>query len=99
MYWRRKYLTPQALNEKFLISNFVTWIAAMVSIQGDVQFVSQLKYKIHAFEKFIFMTSILNAVAQFHYYLVKVISINCIFLWLLFHPLHAEDMRKTNSNT
>ena len=45
------------------------------------------------------MTSILNAVAQFHYYLEKVVSISCIFLWLLFDPLHVEDMGKTNINT
>jgi len=72
-----------------------------MSIHGDVQFISQLKYKTHvaAIEKFTFMTSILNAVAQFHYYLEKVVSISCIFLWLLFHPLHVEDMRKTKSNT
>jgi len=53
-----------------------------MSIHGDVQFISQLKYKTHvaAIEKFTFMTSILNAVAQFHYYLEKVVSISCIFL-------------------
>jgi len=72
-----------------------------MSIHGDVQFISQLKYKTHVavIEKFIFMTSILTAVAQFHCYFEKVVSISCIFLWLLFHPLHVEDMRKTNSNT
>ena len=38
-----------------------------MSIHGDVQFVSQLKYKTHVevIEKFTFMTSKLNAVAQF----------------------------------
>jgi len=38
-----------------------------MSIHGDVQFISQLKYKTHVavIEKFIFMSSILNAVAQF----------------------------------
>jgi len=38
-----------------------------MSIHGDVQFISQLKYKIHVavVEKFTFMTSTLNAVAQF----------------------------------
>ena len=53
-----------------------------MSIHGDVQFISQLKYKIHVavIEMFTFMTSILNAVAQFHYYLEKVISISCIIL-------------------
>jgi len=91
MYWPRKYLTPWALNEKLLVSNFVTWIATIMSIHGNVQFISQLKYKTHVgvIEKFTFMTSILNAVAQFHYYLEKVVSISCIFLWLLFHPLHV----------
>ena len=66
-----------------------------MSIHADVQFISQLKYKTHVavIEKFTFMTSILNAVAQFHYYLEIVVSIICIFLWLLFHPLHVEDMR------
>jgi len=72
-----------------------------MSIHGDVQFISQLRYKaqVAVIEKFTFMTGILNAVAQFHYNLEKVVSISCIFLWLLFHPLHVEDMRKTNSNT
>ena len=72
-----------------------------MSIHGDVQFISQLKYKTHVavMEKFTLMTSILNAVAQFRYYLEKVVSISCIFLWLLFHPLRVEDMCKTNSNT
>ena len=72
-----------------------------MSIHGDVQFISQLKYKIHVavIEMFTFMTSIRNAVAQFHYYLEKVISISCIFLWLLLYPLHVEDMGKTNSIT
>jgi len=48
-----------------------------MSIDGDVQFISQLKYKTHVavIEKFTFMTSILNAAAQFHYYLEKVVSI------------------------
>jgi len=52
-----------------------------MSIHGDVQFISKLKYKTHVAvsEKFTFMT-ILNAVAQFHYYLEKVVSISCIFL-------------------
>jgi len=38
-----------------------------MSIHEYVQFVSQLKYKTHVavIEKFTFMTSILNAVAQF----------------------------------
>jgi len=38
-----------------------------MSIHGDVQIISQLKYKAHVsvIEKFTFMTSILNAVAQF----------------------------------
>jgi len=72
-----------------------------MSIHGGVQFISQLKCKTHVAvnEMFTFMTSILSAVAQFHYYLEKVVSISCIFLWLLFHHLHVEDMRKTNSNT
>jgi len=50
-------------------------------IDGNVQFISQLKYKTHVavIEKFAFMT-IVNAVAQFHYYLEKVVSIGCIFL-------------------
>jgi len=53
-----------------------------MSIHGDVQFMSQLKYKTHValIEKFTFMTSILNDVAQFYYYLEKVVSISCIFL-------------------
>jgi len=53
-----------------------------MSILGDVQFISQLKYKTHVaiMEKFTFMTNILNAVAQFHYYLEKAVSISCIFL-------------------
>ena len=53
-----------------------------MSIHGDVQFISQLKYKTHVavIEKFTFMTSILNAVTQFHYYLEKAVSISCIFL-------------------
>ena len=48
-------------------------IATIMSIHGDVKFISQLKYKTHVavIEKFTFMTSILNAVAQFHYYLEK----------------------------
>ena len=52
-----------------------------MSIHGDVQFISKLKYKTHVAvsEKFTLMT-ILNAVAQFHYYLEKVVSISCIFL-------------------
>jgi len=72
-----------------------------MSILGDVQFIIQLKCKTHVavMERFTFMTNILNAVAQFHYYLEKAVSIGCIFLWLLFHPLHVDDMRKTNSNT
>jgi len=72
-----------------------------MSIHGDVQFISQLKYKTHVAvtEKFTFMTNIFNAVAQFHHYLEKVGSISCIFLWLLFHPFHVEDMRKTISDT
>jgi len=39
----------------------------MMSVHGDVQIISQLKYKTHiaVIEKFTFMTSILNAVAQF----------------------------------
>jgi len=39
-----------------------------MSILGDVQFISQLKYKTHVavIEKFTFMTDVLNAVAQFH---------------------------------
>jgi len=40
----------------------------MMSIHGDVQIISQLKYyKTHVavIEKFTFMTSIVNAVAQF----------------------------------
>jgi len=38
-----------------------------MAIHGDVQFISQFKYKTHVavIEKFTFMTSILNAVAQF----------------------------------
>jgi len=38
-----------------------------MSIHGDVQFISQLKYKTHVavIEKFTFMTGILNVVAQF----------------------------------
>jgi len=65
-----------------LVSIFVTLIATIMSIRGDVQFISQIKYKTHVavIEKFTFMTSILNAIAQFHYYLEKVVSISCIFL-------------------
>jgi len=39
----------------------------MMSTHGDVQIISKLKYKAHVavIEKFTFMTSILNAVAQF----------------------------------
>jgi len=39
----------------------------MMSIHRDVLIISQLKYKTHVavIEKFTFMTSILNAVAQF----------------------------------
>jgi len=41
----------------------------MMSIHGDVQIISQLNYKTHVavavIEKFTFMTSILDAVAQF----------------------------------
>jgi len=39
----------------------------MMSLHGDVQIISQLKYKTHVavIETFTFMTSILNAVAQF----------------------------------
>jgi len=53
-----------------------------MSIHGDVQFISQLRYKaqVAVIEKFTFMTGILNAVAQFHYNLEKVVSISCIFL-------------------
>jgi len=53
-----------------------------MSIHGDVQFISQLKYKTHVavFENLTFMTNIPNAVAQFHCYLEKVVSISCIFL-------------------
>jgi len=53
-----------------------------MSIHGDVQFISQLKYKTHVAvtEKFTFMTNIFNAGAQFHHYLEKVGSISCIFL-------------------
>jgi len=100
MYWPRKYLTPWTLNEKFLVNNFVTWIATIMSIHGDVQFISQLKYKTHveATEKFTFTPSNLTLLHSFNYYLEKVVSISCIFLWLLFHPLHFEDMRKTNSS-
>jgi len=56
-----------ALSDQFLVINFVTWNETIMSIHGDVQFVSQLKYKTHVavIEKFTFMTSILNAVAQF----------------------------------
>jgi len=38
-----------------------------MSIHGDVQFISQLKYKTHVevIEKFTFMISNVNAVAQF----------------------------------
>jgi len=38
-----------------------------MSIHGDFQFISQLQYKTHVAvtENFTFMTSILNAVAQF----------------------------------
>jgi len=38
-----------------------------MSIHADVQFIRQLKYKtcVALIEKFTFMTSILNAVAQF----------------------------------
>jgi len=52
-----------------------------MSIHGDVQFISQLKYKTHVavIEKLTFMTSIL-AVAMFHYYLEKLVSISYIFL-------------------
>jgi len=37
-----------------------------MSIHGDVQFISQLRYKTHVavIEKFTFMTSILDAAAQ-----------------------------------
>ena len=51
-------------------------------IDGNVQFISQLKYKTHVAvtEKFAFMNCILNAVARFHYYLEKIVSIGCIFL-------------------
>jgi len=53
-----------------------------MSTLGDVQFISQLKYKTHVevIEKFTFMTNIFNAVAQFHYYLEKVVSIKLHFL-------------------
>jgi len=56
-----------------------------MSIHGDVQFISQLKYKTHVavIEKFTFMSSIFSAVAQFHYYLEKVLSVSLHFL---FHP-------------
>jgi len=39
----------------------------MMSIHGDVQIISQIKYKTHVavIEKFTFMTCIRNAVAQF----------------------------------
>ena len=56
-----------ALSDQFLVINFVTWNETIMSIHEYVQFVSQLKYKTHVavIEKFTFMTSILNAVAQF----------------------------------
>jgi len=59
-----------------------------MSIQGDVQFINQLKYKtrVSLIEKFTYMTSILNAVAQFHYYLEKVVSISCFFCDYSFIP-------------
>jgi len=39
----------------------------MMSIHGDVRIISQLKYKTHVavIEKLTFMTTILNAIAQF----------------------------------
>jgi len=67
-----------------------------MSIHGDVQCISQLKYKTHVavIQKFTFMTSILNAVAQFHYYLEKLVSTSCIFCDYSFtHPCwgYAQD--------